>query len=153
MERSDAREETYPAHGQSDRFSPYVRCEWLQYDYGLCLVPDMGLEPFTMWRYRHLLPVADGPVHYSLPIGGTPQVPARELRALGTSPLWVAWVFRVPDGNAAAVDLSRKRRPNEGQSHSGNGRTSDDDAASARVLPIQSQQFVPIWATTEQTEE
>jgi threonine synthase len=125
--------------------------------------------------------MADAPVRYSLPIGGTPLFPARELRAaLGTSPLWVAcgpteskkhratalviqdglrhgldtittastgntavatafgaapaamrafifvrndcqedklalmtqagaWMFRVPDGYAAAVDLSRKR--------------------------------------------
>jgi hypothetical protein len=34
-----------------------------------------------------------------------------------------------------------------------NGRTADDYAARTRVLPIQSQQFVPIRATTEQTEE
>jgi len=34
-----------------------------------------------------------------------------------------------------------------------NGRTTDDYAASARVLPIQSYQFVPIRATTEQAEE
>lgn len=34
-----------------------------------------------------------------------------------------------------------------------NGRTTDDYAASARVLPIQPHQFVPIRATTEQTEE
>jgi threonine synthase len=50
-----------------------------------------------------------------------------------------AWVFQVPDGYAAAVD--------------GNGRTTDDYDASAPVLPLQYHQFVPIWATTEQTEE
>jgi hypothetical protein len=34
-----------------------------------------------------------------------------------------------------------------------NGRTADGDAASVRLRPIRSHQFVPIWATTEQTQE
>jgi threonine synthase len=35
---------------------------------------------FTMWRYRALLPIADGPVRYPVPIGGTPLLAAPALR-------------------------------------------------------------------------
>src|SRR4051812_18166216 len=72
-------------------------CEWLQYDYGPGLVPEEGFGPFTMWRYRHLLPMSDGPVRYPLPIGGTPLLPAPALRAaLGTPHLWIKDETRGP---------------------------------------------------------
>jgi threonine synthase len=72
-------------------------CEWLQYDYGPGLVPDEGLGSFTMWRYRALLPLPEGPVRYPLPIGGTPLLPAPALRgALGIPSLWVKDETRGP---------------------------------------------------------
>jgi len=37
-------------------------CEWLQYDYGAALMALDRPGTFTMWRYRDLLPVPDGPV-------------------------------------------------------------------------------------------
>ena len=40
---------------------------------------------FTMWRYRKLLPVPDGPVRHPVPVGGTPLLSAPALRqTLGT---------------------------------------------------------------------
>jgi threonine synthase len=72
-------------------------CEWLQYDYGPALVPDGGPGAFTMWRYRSLLPLSEGPVLYPLPIGGTPLLQAPALRsALGTPFLWVKDETRGP---------------------------------------------------------
>ena len=72
-------------------------CERLQYDYAPGLVPEEEPGSFTMWRYRSLLPISDGPVRYPLPIGGTPLLPAPALRAgLGTSSLWVKDETRGP---------------------------------------------------------
>ncbi|MFD7232109.1 threonine synthase [Streptomyces sp. NPDC059881] len=52
---------------------------------------------FSMWRYRKLLPVANGPVRYPLPIGGTPLLPAPTLRkTLGTPRLWIKDETRNP---------------------------------------------------------
>jgi threonine synthase len=72
-------------------------CEWLQYDYAPALVPDGAPDAFTMWRYRQLLPLAEGPVRYPLPIGGTPLLSVPALRAaLGTPSLWVKDETRGP---------------------------------------------------------
>jgi threonine synthase len=72
-------------------------CEWLQYDYGSALMPPGEPGAFTMWRYRDLLPVPDGPVRYPVPIGGTPLLPAPALRqALGTPDLWIKDETRNP---------------------------------------------------------
>jgi threonine synthase len=75
-------------------------CDWLQYDYASApLVGDLP-EPFTMWRYRELLPVADGPVRYPLPIGGTPLLPAPALRAtVGVPQLWLKDETRNPSAS------------------------------------------------------
>ncbi|TQM14746.1 pyridoxal-phosphate dependent enzyme [Pseudonocardia kunmingensis] len=52
---------------------------------------------FTMWRYRELLPVPDGPIRYPLPIGGTPLLPAPALRrAWGLPQLWIKDETRNP---------------------------------------------------------
>ena len=65
-------------------------CEWLQYDYGSALMARDRPSSFTMWRYRELLPVPDGPVRYPVPIGGTPLLPAPALRqTLGMPRLWI----------------------------------------------------------------
>ena len=54
-------------------------CEWLQYDYGSAVMAADRPGAFTMWRYRDLLPLPDGPVRYPVPIGGTPLLPAPAL--------------------------------------------------------------------------
>ena len=60
-------------------------CERLQYHYAAGLMAQDRPGSFTMWRYRELLPVADGPVRYPVPVGGTPLLPAPALRRrLGT---------------------------------------------------------------------
>ena len=72
-------------------------CEWLQYDYGGALIPPEPPGSFTMWRYRGLLPVPDGPVQYPLPVGGTPLLPAPALRqTVGTPRLWIKDETRHP---------------------------------------------------------
>jgi threonine synthase len=72
-------------------------CEWLQYDYRSALMAPDRPDSFTMWRYRELLPVPDGPVRYPMPIGGTPLLPVPALRqALGTPRLWIKDETRNP---------------------------------------------------------
>ena len=52
---------------------------------------------FTMWRYREMLPLPDGPVRYPVPVGGTPLLPAPALRqTLGTPRLWIKDETRSP---------------------------------------------------------
>jgi len=72
-------------------------CEWLQYDYGAALMALDRPGTFTMWRYRDLLPVPDGPVRYPVPIGGTPLLPVPALRqTLGMPRLWIKDETRNP---------------------------------------------------------
>ena len=72
-------------------------CEWLTYDYDAALMARDQPGSFTMWRYRGLLPVPDGPVRYPVPIGGTPLLPAPGLRRrLGTPRLWIKDETRNP---------------------------------------------------------
>jgi threonine synthase len=71
--------------------------EWIGYDYSPGLMPPDDPRSFTMWRYRSLLPVPDGPVHYPLPVGGTPLLPAPALRrAVDVPRLWVKDETRSP---------------------------------------------------------
>ena len=51
-----------------------------------------------MWRYRGLLPVPDGPVHYPLPVGGTPLLPAPALRQTVGRRACGSRTRRAPDG-------------------------------------------------------
>ncbi|MBP2323505.1 threonine synthase [Kibdelosporangium banguiense] len=72
-------------------------CEWLQYDYNPTLIAQDRPGSFTMWRYRELLPVDDGPVRYPVPIGGTPLLPAPALRqTMGMPHLWIKDETRNP---------------------------------------------------------
>lgn len=72
-------------------------CEWLQYDYRSALIPPDPPVSFTMWRYRELLPIADDPVRYPVPIGGTPLLSAPALRQRsGTPQLWIKDETRGP---------------------------------------------------------
>jgi threonine synthase len=60
-------------------------------------IPPDRPGSFTMWRYRELLGVPDGPVRYPVPVGGTPLLPAPALRAaLGTPRLWIKDETRNP---------------------------------------------------------
>jgi threonine synthase len=60
-------------------------------------IPPDRPAAFTMWRYRELLGVPDGPVRYPVPVGGTPLLPVPALRqALGTPGLWVKDETRGP---------------------------------------------------------
>jgi len=75
-------------------------CEWLQYDYGSALIARDRPGSFTMWRYRELLPVPDGPVRYPMPVGGTPLLPAPALRqTLDTPHLWIKDETRNPSAS------------------------------------------------------
>lgn len=75
-------------------------CERLQYDYSPDRMPKDQPVLFTMWRYRELLPIPDGPVRYPVPIGGTPLLHAPALRhALGTPYLWVKDETRNPSAS------------------------------------------------------
>jgi threonine synthase len=72
-------------------------CEWLEYDFGSIRWDRDEPTPFTMWRYRALLPLDDGPVRYPLPVGGTPLLSAPALRqALGMPGLWIKDETRSP---------------------------------------------------------
>jgi threonine synthase len=74
--------------------------EWLQYDYAATRLVDDEPRPVTMWRYRALLPVGEGPVRYPLPIGGTPLLPSPALRAsLGMPGLWLKDETRGPSAS------------------------------------------------------
>jgi threonine synthase len=75
-------------------------CTWLQYDYGPALVVSDQPCSFTMWRYRMLLPVLDGPVRHPVPVGGTPLLSAPALRqTLGTPRLWIKDETRSPSAS------------------------------------------------------
>jgi threonine synthase len=75
-------------------------CTWLQYDYGPALVVSDRPCSFTMWRYRMLLPVPDGPVRHPVPVGGTPLLSAPALRlTLGTPRLWIKDETRSPSAS------------------------------------------------------
>jgi threonine synthase len=71
--------------------------EWLQYDYAAARMTAERPGGFTMWRYRELLPLPDGPVRYPVPIGGTPLLPAPALRQVLDAPdLWIKDETRNP---------------------------------------------------------
>jgi threonine synthase len=73
---------------------------WLEYDYAPGLLPEEQPGSSTMWRYRGLLPVDDGPVRYPLPVGGTPLLPGPALRrSVGGPRLWVKDETRSPTGS------------------------------------------------------
>ncbi|MFL5513554.1 MAG: pyridoxal-phosphate dependent enzyme [Gemmatimonadales bacterium] len=77
-----------------------VGCEWLQYDYRPALMPPDRPGGFTMWRYRTLLPVPDGPVRHPVPVGGTPLLSTPALRqTLGTPRLWIKDETRSPSAS------------------------------------------------------
>ena len=72
----------------------------LRYDYRPELLPRGPWSGEGLWRYRDLLPIAPGEVHFPLPVGGTPLVAAPGLRRLlGTPNLWLKDETRGPTGS------------------------------------------------------
>jgi threonine synthase len=75
-------------------------CDWMQYDYGPALMPADQPGWFTIWRYRTLLPVPDGPVRHPVPVGGTPLLSVPALRqTLGTPRVWIKDETRSPSAS------------------------------------------------------
>lgn len=72
----------------------------LTYDYGPSLLPGPAPSGDGMWRYRRLLPVADGPIRYPLAVGGTPLVAPPLLRKeAGMDRLFLKDETRSPTGS------------------------------------------------------
>lgn len=72
----------------------------IQYAYGPDLVPPHDLPSEGMWRWRDLLPLGDGPIHYPLPVGDTPLLALPGLRRLtGLPSLWLKTESRSPTGS------------------------------------------------------
>ncbi len=71
-----------------------------QFAYGSDLLPPAGEPVTSMWRYRDLLPLADGPIRYPLAIGGTPLLASPRLRSKLNAPnLWLKDETRTPTGS------------------------------------------------------
>lgn len=72
----------------------------LEYAYGPDLLPPEAPSNDGMWRYRALLPLADGPIRYPLAVGGTPLVaPPRLREETGIAALWLKDETRSPTGS------------------------------------------------------
>jgi threonine synthase len=116
--------------------------EWLQYDYAATRLVVDEPRPVTMWRYRALLPLGEGPVLYPLPIGGTPLLPAPALRSsLGMPALWLKDETRGPSASnkdrATALvieDGLRRRRDTITTASTGNAAVSTALGAAAAGL-------------------
>jgi threonine synthase len=63
---------------------------------------------FTMWRYRELLGVADGPVRYPVPVGGTPLLPAP-----ASGRRWARSVDQGRDAQPDRVQQGPRHRPGD----------------------------------------
>lgn len=89
----------------------------LHYAYDPSLLPAPGTPRFDLWRYRPLLPLGDGPIHYPLSVGGTPLVASPALRErLGLPQLWLKDETRGPTGSnkdrasALVLELALRER-------------------------------------------
>ena len=68
--------------------------------YGPELLPSANEPVTSMWRYRDLLPLDEGPIHYPLSVGGTPLLAAPGLCHLLDVPnLWLKDETRTPTGS------------------------------------------------------
>ncbi len=71
-----------------------------QYEYGAGALPPPGEAVTSMWRYRSLLPLDDGPIQYPLAVGGTPLIASPGLRGFLDLPdLWIKDETRGPTGS------------------------------------------------------
>jgi threonine synthase len=95
---ADGTEKTVDSHEQALAHTDDGIVEY-RYDYRPELVPEPGDE-LSLWRYRDLLPLPDGPVSYPLQIGGTPLHPVPTIRdMLGMPNLWIKDETRTPTGS------------------------------------------------------
>lgn len=70
------------------------------YAYGPALLPPQTPSTDGMWRYRALLPIADGPILYPLMVGSTPLLASPRLRQVtGVADLWLKDETRTPTGS------------------------------------------------------
>ncbi len=92
---------------------------WVRYDLPAirdAVTPDaIAARPYTLWRYRELLPIRDNDAIVSLGEGMTPLLSANKLgQSLGLSNLWIKDESRLPTasfksrGMALAVSMARQ---------------------------------------------
>jgi threonine synthase len=94
----DGREEHIGDPDEALRRKDDGRVEY-EYAWSPDLIPDDG-KALSLWRYRNLLPLGDGPVQYPLAIGGTPLNPVPGVRdLLGMADLWLKDETRTPTGS------------------------------------------------------
>lgn len=81
----------YPLEAAADRFQ----------------IDALGGRPWTLWRYREVLPLLHGESPITLGEGGTPLLPARHLTAeLGLAELWIKDEGQNPTGTFKARGLA-----------------------------------------------
>lgn len=72
----------------------------LEYAYGPALLPCPSDPRRGLWRYSNLLPLAEGPVSYPLPVGDTPLMAPHQLRTMmGLPHLWIKDETKAPTGS------------------------------------------------------
>jgi threonine synthase len=119
------------------------------YDYSPHLIPVAQVAPEGMWRYRHLLPLGDGPIHYPLRVGDTPLVAPQRLREVsGTPRLWLKDETRSPTGSnkdrATALVLEHAMREGvEVVSCASTGNVAVSLAVGAAAAGVRAVIFVP----------
>jgi threonine synthase len=97
--REDFAQERYDDLDQALATGAVGRIEYC-YAYGPELLPADTSTTCGMWRYRDLLPIADGPITYPLAIGNTPLVASHRLREATDVPyLWLKDETRTPTGS------------------------------------------------------
>lgn len=95
----DGTEESFDNVSLAEARADEGRVEY-RYAYAADLLPAAPAGEAGMWRYRALLPLEEGPIHYPLPVGGTPLVAPPGLRSrLGMAHLWVKDETRGPTGS------------------------------------------------------
>lgn len=65
----DGTEETFEDVSLAEARADEGRVEY-RYAYAADLLPGEPAGETGMWRYRALLPLEEGPIHYPLPVGG-----------------------------------------------------------------------------------
>jgi threonine synthase len=122
----------------------------LAYAYSPELLPPPTPSNDGMWRYRHLIPLEDGPIHYPLTIGGTPLVASPGLRGLTDLPhLWLKDETRSPTGSnkdrATALVLEHALRQGAGiVTAASTGNVAVSLAIGAAAAGLKAVIFVPV---------
>ncbi len=97
--RDDGTEMLFEDPEKALAYSDMGRIDY-KYHYGLDALPDPDSPVTSMWRYRSLLPLEDGPIQYPLEVGGTPLIASPGLRrSLQLADLWIKDETRGPTGS------------------------------------------------------